>query len=364
MRKKIIHIIFDLGRGGAETMLVAVVKELPEYENIIITLFSSNHFKNELECDELYDLDLKLRDLLFFPRVVMRLRRIFNKIKPDLIHTHLYWPTVLTRMAAPKSIPVVTTIHSFVSQMADYKKWYLKLFDRLTYKLRPTVIIAVSKGALDEYFSFLKLKRHRSYCLYNFVDTKRFKQKENSDNSNGKVRIVTVGALRYSKNYMYLLESLQFVKQENTFLDIYGGGPLENEIRDFIIQNKLSSVTLKGQMEKVESLLMQYDIFVMASKYEGLSLSVLEAMATGIPLLLSDIPSFREQCEDTAVYFKLNDPQDFSQKLKWMQNNKEQVQKNVSRALFRVNEQFTLDHHISDLRMIYKEVLELDNQDS
>ena len=51
----------------------------------------------------------------------------------------------------------------------------------------------------------------------------------------------------------------------------------------------------------------KYDLFVMSSIYEGFSVSVLEAMSLGMPLLLSDIASFREQCEGTAVYFNLKD---------------------------------------------------------
>ena len=336
-------------------MLVSVVKELPEYENSIITLFSNNHFNDELKCDHLYNLDLRLIDLLFFPIVVIRLKKLFREINPDLIHTHLYWPTVLTRMAAPKSIPVVTTIHSFVSQMEDYKKWYLKGFDRFTYKLRPTVIIAVSKCALAEYFSFLKVKRGKTFCLYNFVDISRFRPKENRV-QNGAVRIVTVGALRSSKNYLFLLKCIQYVKQDILF-DIYGGGPLEHELNDFIALVKLSNIKLKGQVKKIESLLSQYDIFVMASKYEGFSLSVLEAMATGLPLLLSDIPSFREQCGESAVYFNLNDVEDFSHKLQWMLENRDYVTRMTNEAILSVNNHFTLEHHLNNLRLIYDEVL-------
>jgi hypothetical protein len=77
MNKKIIHFIFNLGRGGAETMLVRVIKELPEYQHVVVTLFPMNHFGDELKCDRL--ICLNLGSLFSLPFAVFKFRRLVKK---------------------------------------------------------------------------------------------------------------------------------------------------------------------------------------------------------------------------------------------------------------------------------------------
>ena len=62
-KKTILHIINNFGRGGAETMLFSILKELKEYNNIVVTLYEENHFDNNLQCDKYFC--LKLRSVYF-----------------------------------------------------------------------------------------------------------------------------------------------------------------------------------------------------------------------------------------------------------------------------------------------------------
>ena len=76
-----------------------------------------------------------------------------------------------------------------------------------------------------------------------------------------------------------------------------------------------------------------------------------------VPLLLSDIKSFREQCEDTASYFDLNDENNFVVKLKQLISNKSLMSSNAERARKRAIENFTLVKHMEGLRNIYAELI-------
>jgi glycosyltransferase involved in cell wall biosynthesis len=95
----------------------------------------------------------------------------------------------------------------------------------------------------------------------------------------------------------------------------------------------------------------------MSSTFEGFSLSVLEAMAMKMPLLVSDIRSFREQCEDTAVYFDVGDPIDFTHKLNELASNPNHLQKLGTMAKDRAINNYTLEQHMEGLRKIYAETL-------
>src|SRR5690606_17908609 len=109
----------------------------------------------------------------------------------------------------------------------------------------------------------------------------------------GKIKLVAVGNLKEAKNYFYLLEIFNQLKGLHITLDIYGIGYQKKELMDYIQKNELD-VQLCGLKSIDPSVLQQYDYFIQASLHEGFGISVIEAMACGIPVILSDIPVFRE----------------------------------------------------------------------
>ncbi len=354
-KKKIIHFIFNLSRGGAETMMVRVIKELPEYEHVVVTLFPGNNFGAELQCKKW--ICLNTNSLLGLPAALIKFRKLVNAEKPDLAHTHLFWPTFVARLSLPKKIPLITTIHAFIATSVEYKHWYIRFLDKLTFKFRKSIIIVVAKGALQEYFSFLKLKPYKAYALYTFVDIQRFNAAAVQKIPNENFRLVAVGALRLQKNYPYLINAMALVKDKPIELHIYGSGVLKGGLQAQINATG-AKVFLKGEVDNIEEIIPQYDLFVMSSTFEGFSLGILEAMAMRMPLLLSDISSFREQCEDNAWYFSLNDPQDAASQIAWLSTaDKNILFERAEAGRQRAINNFTLEQHIAGLRKIYDEAL-------
>jgi glycosyltransferase involved in cell wall biosynthesis len=355
MKKTILHFIFNLARGGAETMLVRVIKELPEYNNIVVTLYEDNHFKNELSCSRYICLNQK--SLLLFPLTALKLRRIIKQYKVDIVHTHLFWPTLIARLGVPSNIPLITTIHAFIATSVEYKKWFIRFLDKNSYRLRRSIIIGVAQGAMNEYFSFLNIKPYRNYILYTFVDTAWFNKMHVPSTANGEpLRVINIGALRVQKNQQFLVEAFKLLKDDNIELHIFGMGPLQPHLQNVIDENKLN-VVLKGEVNNMNEILPRYDLFVMTSTYEGFSLGVLETMAVKVPMLLSDIVSFHEQCEETAMYFNLNDVNEFVSKLRLLAADETLRLQMSEKAYDRVIRNFTLPHHMDQLRHIYLDAL-------
>lgn len=355
-KKTILHIIDYLGRGGAEVMLVKVLKELEEYNNIVVTLNPQNHFGGELTCNEYYCLNMG--SFANFPFAVIKLRNVIRKHKISLVHSHLFSATLVARLATPARIPLITTIHTNVSSR-EYKKWYVRMLEKVSYKMHKSILIGVSAGVMDQYFDFFDHKPYRKYLLHTFVDLKELEKPfqvpqagVNKENFN----LVAIGALRFPKNQQYLIRAFEKLKNEKFELHIYGIGVLQPEIEQLVKQTGVN-VILKGEVKNASRLLPQYNLYVMPSEFEGFSLSVLEAMAMEIPMLLSDIPSFREQCADTAVFFDLKDTDDFIRKLKMIAANKTLQQELAAAAKQRVLSHFTLEHHMEGLRKIYTDTL-------
>ena len=337
-------------------MLVRVIKEMPEYEHVVVTLFPGNHFGDELQCKKLVNLNTK--SLFTLPLAFFKFRKLMKNEKPDIVHTHLFWPTLVARFSLQKKIPLITTIHAFIATSGEYKHWYIRFLDKLSYNFRKSAIVVVAKGALEEYFSFLNLKPYKAYALYTFVDVERFDiAKTSAEKSTGTFKLISVGALRLQKNYTFIINAMALIKDKNIELDIYGTGDLREDFQN-LIDSTGARVNLMGEVKNIEQIIPQYDLFVMSSTYEGFSLGVLEAMAMRMPLLLSDIASFKEQCEDNASYFSLADVRDAATQIVTLSNMAKNILLEKAEAgRKRVVKNFTLPKHISGLRKIYKETL-------
>ena len=352
-KKTILHIIYNLGRGGAETMLVQVIKKLSGYHNIVVTLQQDNHFKDELQCDEY--ICLNQPSIVSIPVAALRLRKLIKARDIDIVHSHLPLSNFVARLAVPSTIPLINTIHNSILTSLDYQKWFIRFLDKSTYKFRKSTIIAVSKNALDDYFSVLRLKKKEAVLLYNFVDTELYSEKILKLETEG-FGAICVASLSRQKNIAYLINAFSLLKNSNMNLHIYGSGELQKELQN-LINAKSVNISLMGQVKNIPATLPQYDIFIMASFFEGFSLSVLEAMAAGVPLLLSDIPSFREQCGEHAMYFDLNDPEDFAAKMLKLKSDSNLRIDMANKARNYVAGNFTLEHYMKKLKGIYNDHL-------
>lgn len=349
-KKTIVHIIYNLARGGAETMLVNVLPQLKEFRNIIITLSPENHFEGELECHELVCVNTP--SLLSLPLAVKKCRKLLKQFAPALVHAHLPYSNFVARLSTPASIPLISTIHTPVSAAVDYKKWYIRGLDRFTYNYRKSTIIAVSQQAMKDYFELLGIKPHKASVIYTFAPATP-PGNEVTKQTGQTTELITVGSLRSVKNFDYLINAFALLKEEDVVLHIYGKGA-EYDTLAQLINTTGAKVVLKGQVSNIPALLRQYDLFVMASKFEGFSVSVLEAMNAKLPMMLSDIPSFREQCSDCAIYFDISDSLDFAAKLKQLLADKSQLQTLGNMGYNRMKHNFTLSHHIQQLKLVYE----------
>lgn len=350
MKKTILHIIDNLTRGGAETMLVNVIAALEQYNHIVVTLNKKNDFGDQLKCDKL--ICLSINTVKKSPLAAMRLRKIIAQHDIALVHSHLFWSTVVARMGVPRRIPLFSTIHTSVAASPEYKPGWIRLLERSSAAIRKSIVIAVSDVALADYRSVMKVKPYKTYTLYNFVNQKFLQQSAAYEAPAEVLRLVAVGNLKEVKNHQFLLEAFKRLKDEEIYLDIYGTGALEASLQQTINQYKLK-VTLKGQATDLEQQLKQYHLFVMSSLYEGFSVSILEAMACGLPLLITDIPSFKEQCSGAAQFYQQHNVEDFIEKLLTLKQDKQALQLLSSKSKERVTTQFTLQQHLQKLEAIY-----------
>jgi glycosyltransferase involved in cell wall biosynthesis len=163
---------------------------------------------------------------------------------------------------------------------------------------------------------------------------------------------VSVGNLRHQKNYPYLLEAFKKIPR-GVSLDIYGEGIMRNELQEEIDRHQLS-IRLLGLRDDLVSILPSYDAFVMSSFFEGQPLSLLEAMAVGLPAFLADIPVLREVAGEHAVYFDNKDPESFRTLIKKVQQGEIDLVSIAAAGYKRVSEFAHREQYIAKLEALYR----------
>jgi len=304
MKKTILYIIDSLAaKGGAELMLIAPLRDIHRSYNIIlVTLYPVNIFEKDYFIgDKQYCLQMKSRRDVF--TAAKKLKKIVNDNQITIVHSFLYWSIVIARLACGKKIPHIFSLATMVTEHIYRHKWYsgyTQLIDRITYK-SSQVVISPTSAVLADFDKSIGIKG-KSKVLYNFVLDEFFNNQVDYKRASNQLKLVAVGNLKEVKNYQVLIDAFILMKSLPVTLDIYGEGALRDFLQEQITTNNLA-IKLKGTHEKVYEILPQYDAFVMSSFLEGFGISAAEAMAIGIPLLLSDIKPLKEVSQNNALFF-------------------------------------------------------------
>jgi glycosyltransferase involved in cell wall biosynthesis len=236
----------------------------------------------------------------FRPSVVFKIADIIKKHDVDIVHCQRHKPTIYGTLAAwvaDKKVKVLTTVHGRNrSRTLSRKIINYVLFKRISR------IISVSNAVRDD---ILKTNWNLSFdkvvTVYNGIDTDKFSDsistwQEARTHLGLEIKDAfmfgTVGRLTKVKGQKVLLQAFAKVirKYPNSWLVITGKGPLETELRRLAMELNINKrVVFLGFRMDIPDILRAYDAFILPSFSEGLPLSLLEAMATGIPVISSRV---------------------------------------------------------------------------
>lgn len=299
--KRILHVIEAIGIGGAEILLCNTVSELKEYEHVIISLYPP--VDDSILPSNATHICLNATSPKALPAKAYRYKRIVKDFKPDIVHAHLYFATIFTKLLTPSFIPLLFTQHFVFSK--NTSKWYYAFFDNIVSSKKHTCL-AVSEVVLKDYVKSTDFKGH-TRVLGIYIPDHFFKlSRPINDQSKKGLRMVALGNIKPIKNQQYLLNAFSHLRDLPVTCDIYGEGAerltLEHEARQ-----KNIAVYFKGPVSDSACVLPQYDLYIMPSLTEGFPLALFEAMAASLPVIVSDIPVFHELLGEQGEYFSLQD---------------------------------------------------------
>ena len=292
--KKILIVIPTLVQGGGQKFVLDLAKGIDKnkYQVKILTyydLISDCFFKDfkqlDEECVEIIKLNKKKGlDLSFFSKV----KKVVREYDPDVIHSNLDTLLYLFGTFRKKQVKL-HTVHTLAQKEAIGLQKIVRKIAFKGFKVLPVAISDVVAESVKEYYKITEVPvAYNGVRCCDYVGERKYSDK---------VRLMATGTLYPVKNYEYLIDCFYEIAKTypNTTLTILGDGPLRNDLQKKIeTLGLVDKVTLMGEVSNVKAYLLDADIFVSSSIYEGLPLSMLEAMASGLPVVANDVGGIKE----------------------------------------------------------------------
>lgn len=346
----VLHVVEYLKLGGIERFLDNVSGKNPEDTFILAFEMPSA----EGIADEMLK---KGRNVFLMKKkaghdrnVTAKILELCQKYNISLIHTHDFGPmeyAVEAKIYSPRLKLVHTqhTLHHFISNKKYV--WAYNIFGLFYHKLT-NVSESVRQTVAGKVFGI----KHKLIVIPNGVIVPTSFPTSSTDHST--ICIIGVSRLGREKNIETTLRGLSLVKRNFQYTHLGDGDPtykkeLIDLCSDLLLQDK---VIFKGMAHNVADYLDQSDIFVSSSKEEGMPLSVLEAMAHGLPCILSDIPAHREICQDGVVIYG-TEPHQLADKIESVNEVFHSPQLKIKIWNF-VKDNFSIEKMLNDYSLIYQ----------
>ena len=302
---RILHIIPRLNKGGAERLCLDICNQLQKRDDVqvrLITFSDENHYPFLTESLDWQVVPASVQLSVFHKNVlnVDALQKAIEDFAPDVIHTHLFEAEIVSRSCNYPQAKWFSHCHDNMRQFQNFSvktlfnkhlltNFFEKRYLFSRYKANGgNTFIAISHDT-EQYFR--KAARHFDVQLLpNAIDYEKFYYNQEHQTSTN-LRLINVGSLNTNKNQVFLIDVAKILADKSVDFDLklVGGGQdysmLKQRIETLGLQK---SVSLCGNVDNVEDYLHESDVYVHSSLSEALGLTIIEAMAAGLPVVTLD----------------------------------------------------------------------------
>ena len=309
---KVLYVIGQLGRGGAERQTAELVRRLPRdvFEPVVCCLHGSDVLGDEMEDAGVRVIYLGKKEGVFSGST-MRLASIIKRERPAVLHSYLFsanWRCLIAGRLArvPLIISSVRNVDIHVRSSKVVFEWILAgLTDR----------VIANAEAVKKHVSVRHLvPAEKIHVIYNGVGLERAEGRANDGDVTeaGGVpaaavapdrggRVAMIASLTRKKDHGTFIEAARLIAREapDARFRIVGDGPLHHELDALVTSMGLSDVVeLTGARDDIGAILSEADVSVLTSLKEGCSNVVLESMAAARPVVVTDVGGNGELVED------------------------------------------------------------------
>ena len=373
---KIMYFITKSEVGGAQTYALQALEYLKSRSNsVAIMSYPGGWLENMVKerCIDFYPNEYFSNS--FNPWRLLKaidvVKEAVNEFSPDIVECHSSYAGFVVRLAVGNRMPSVFVVHGwgFDSGVPFFRRIFIKLLEKIA-ALFCSKIVCVSN-----YDHALAIKNkisneNKLIVIRNGVITDDVPPKEStSSGSETILRVIFVGRLARPKDPLLLLRayvSLEVELREKIQITIVGDGPGEKSVQKFIRKHKIDkNIRLKGCVKRAKLLvdLKTFDVFVLTTNHEGLSLALLEAMSSGLAVIASSVGGITEVLSGGfGVLVKRGDKAGVMKALREFSENREKIREYGEKAYLRVRESFALQETLMAKENLYSEILQTDSR--
>ena len=312
---KIMQIIPSFAFGGAEVMCENLVYSLIELGNTVevVSLFSSHTPISERMEERGVNIVYLDKKPGFDFSVISKLKKEIKKFAPDAVHVHLnaikYAGFAVKKTKVKKC---VYTVHNIAEKDAS---GFSRKLNAIFFKKKWVQPVALSETVKESISRLYGIELESIPSVYNGIDLEKCRAKENYKLGDP-IKLIHIGRFFEQKNHKGMLEIFAKLKQSypNICLQLVGDGELKSEMEAYAEELGIKdSVEFMGAKANVHEFLSEADIFILPSIYEGMPITLIEAMGSGMPIVATavggvpDMLSHNEsamlvKCDTDSIY--------------------------------------------------------------
>lgn len=350
--------------GGAQMHVKDIAKKLQDDGHEVTVLFGKKGLFSELLASlgiNYCVVDQLVREINIV-QDLKALKSIVNKIKsmqPDIIAIHSSKVGIIGRIAAKiTATPVVFTAHgwSFTEGVSPKKRMLYRWIEKFGMFFSDKVI------TVSNYDKQLALKKgvgsdRKIFTIQNGIHdiNKSFFSSPEKSPPN----IIMVARFQNQKDHLSLIKALHKLKDLKWNLQLVGeDGGMQQSVKDLVTELKMGErIEFLGSRSDVDELLSNSHIFILTSFWEGLPLSILEAMRAGLPVIVSNVGGVNEAVINGETGFVVNDFENLVKSLEVLIQSPETREKMGKLGRKRYVRYFTFDQMYDSIYALYQEVI-------
>ncbi len=346
--------IGGLGYGGAERLLLDICKRIDKQKFKISVCVMRDDDNFLLPDFEEYGIEVKTfnKSGKTDVELVNRLTLYLKQEKPDIVHTNLFaadfWGAWAARRAEVKKI--ISTRHDILNEGRA------KTFLGNRSRKKMDKVIAISNVIREHLINNEGLDFEKVEVIYNGIDTRKFANPDKKILKNKPFIIGNVGRMSKEKGHKHLIRACRFLPKEDWRLQLVGDGPLRGELESIVSGLGMKeNVKFIGTTHDVKKYLATWDVFVLPSESEGLSLAVLEASAAGCLVIGTNVGGVPEIIQDkkNGLLFKAKNIEQLFSHLQWVFENPREAKKLAAQMQNDVKEKFDINLTVKQYQDLY-----------
>lgn len=357
---KILHIINSLGGGGAEKLIIETSPLLIEKGNnvdILLLNGEKTFFYEELEKQHICQI-FSLGNSFYNPLYIFKIIPFLSKY--ELIHVHLFpcmYFVAIAKMLSLKKVKLIFTEHNTSNRRLA--KIALRPLEKFIYSFYQK-IICITPEVKDELILKLGIKQEKLAIIENGINLEKVMKAVKSDRSkfgytDGDVLLIMVAAFREQKDQDTVINTLTELPANYKLL-LVGDGIRKSHLETLALKLKVAErINFMGFRSDVYALYKMCNIAILSSHWEGFGLASVEAMASGTPIIASDVNGLNNVVKGGGLLFEKGNVKELKNRILELVNDSE-FYKKVSVAGLQKSSIYSISKNVDKLTEVYNQV--------